>query len=491
MSISGILKRHWLHVSMHFALDWLLFCFAFILGTHLRFDHADSIKMFWAYLPAIPFGALVFSCITYIFGLYSPQSANRGLVRRSLILAGAIILAVILMVGINYVNFSTRIGRGVMLISLIIAYATIWAHHSLLRHWLKSFRERVAFVITSASDEMEARLFQTFGKQNLDLAGLIHTDGYHPTGENKVLGPVSQLSEIVQSGNISRIFCTNKSMRDPALCKKFCELRYSGVTVMPLISLFEEVHQVVPLALITPEWLLGASDLPHVIYIRKLKRGFDIIASLAGLIFLQPLLIAGMLAVKLTSPGPIFYRQVRCGRFGKPFNMIKLRTMAVDAEKHGAVWAAKKDPRATPVGNFLRKYRIDELPQLINILRGEMSLVGPRPERPEFIDQLAKTIPFYQERLMVQPGLTGWAQVNYPYGASLEDARRKLEYDLYYMKHMSLFLDLFNLLDTVRIILRGGLNETHKKKLPHYETVSDIGDTTLSKAVDPPMVPAS
>ncbi len=144
--------------------------------------------------------------------------------------------------------------------------------------------------------------------------------------------------------------------------------------------------------------------------------------------------------------------------------------MRVDAEKHGAVWASTNDPRTTPVGNFLRKYRIDEIPQLVNVLRGQMSLVGPRPERPEFVEQLSDRIPFYRERLMIQPGITGWAQVSYPYGASIEDTRRKLEYDLYYMKHMSFFLDLFILLDTVRIILVGGLHERHKQNVPRYET---------------------
>jgi exopolysaccharide biosynthesis polyprenyl glycosylphosphotransferase len=281
----------------------------------------------------------------------------------------------------------------------------------------------------------------------------------------KVLGRVSSLSEIVRRENVSRILCTNKSIIDPTMCRQFCELRYSGVTVMPLISLFEEVHQLVPLELISPEWLLNASGLPHMLYIKKLKRGFDIVTSLAGLIFLGPFMLLGMLALKLTSSGPVFYRQTRCGRFGKTFQVIKLRTMRMDAEKDGAVWAQKDDPRVTPIGSFLRKYRVDEIPQLINVLRGEMSFVGPRPERPEFIQELAHKIPYYQERLMVQPGITGWAQVNYPYGATVEDARRKLEYDLYYTKNMKLFLDVFILLDTVRIILRGGVGEKHKKNL--------------------------
>ena len=246
----------------------------------------------------------------------------------------------------------------------------------------------------------------------------------------RVLGKVSDLQDIVRRDNIHRVLCTSKSIGDPSMCKAFCELRYSGVQVMPLVSVFEEVHQLVPLELITPEWLLVASAQPHMLYIKKVKRAFDIIVSLLGLLFLGPVMLLGIIATKLTSSGPAFYKQVRAGRFGRPFNVIKLRSMRTDAEKHGAVWStAGKDPRSTPFGHFLRKYRIDEIPQLFNVLRGDMSFVGPRPERPVFIEELAQQIPYFQERLMAQPGITGWAQVNYPYGSSVEDAKWKLEYD--------------------------------------------------------------
>jgi exopolysaccharide biosynthesis polyprenyl glycosylphosphotransferase len=271
------------------------------------------------------------------------------------------------------------------------------------------------------------------------------------------LGAIANLAEIAEKENLQRILCTNREINNPFLCRQICQLRYSGVTVMSLVSVCEEVYHCVPVDLITPEWLLHASGLPHMLYLRKLKRGFDVVCSALGLLLLGPIALAGMLLISVTSPGPVLYRQKRVGRFGRIFEIVKLRTMAVDAEKDGAVWARQNDNRVTAVGRFLRKYRIDEIPQLINVLRGEMSFVGPRPERPEFIESLAQSIPYYMERLMVQPGITGWAQVNYPYGASVEDARRKLEYDLYYTKHMSLFLDVFSLLDTVRIIVRGGL----------------------------------
>jgi exopolysaccharide biosynthesis polyprenyl glycosylphosphotransferase len=474
MNINGILKQHWLHVSVHFAVDAFIFWIAFLIGTYLRVPGEVDAKLVWPgilvyYWPGILFGSLFFSSAIYIFGLYSPQSSHQGALRRSLIIGLCLAATLALMFAMFYIKKSTAIGRGVMWRSCPIAYFMFLLHHGLLLHWLKNYRERVAFVVSCAFDEDEARLFQSIGQQSLELAGLVHYGGYQPSTGLNVIGHAADFSKIVEQEEISRILCTNKSMSDPAMSKQFCELRYSGVTVMPLVNLFEEVHQLVPLELVTPEWLLNASGLPHMLYIKKLKRGFDIACSLAGLVFLGPVMLLAMALIRLTSPGPVVYRQKRCGRFGRAFEVIKLRTMRMDAEKGGAVWAAENDPRVTPVGNLLRRYRIDEFPQLINVLRGEMSFVGPRPERPEFIGDLAQQVSFYQERLMVQPGITGWAQVNYPYGSSVEDARRKLEYDLYYMKHMSLFLDLFILLDTVRIVLRGGLREAHKRPLPRLE----------------------
>jgi sugar transferase (PEP-CTERM system associated) len=490
MNTNGILKQHWLHVTLHFLLDVFIFVAAFLIGTYWRLPN-EVIEKFSIYLPGVLFGALFVPSAIYIFGLYSPQSANEGLFKRSLVIGLCIACAFGFMFGLFYLNKSATIGRGVMLRSFPIAYVLVLFHHALLLHFLRNYRERVIFIVTCAFDELEARLFQTFGKQNLELAGIVHYEAYEPTGEMKVLGRVGNLAEIVRRENVSRVLCTNKSILDPAMCRQFCELRYSGVTVMPLISLFEEVHQLVPLELISPEWLLNASGLPHMLYIKKLKRGFDIATSLIGLLFLGPIMLLGMLAVKLTSPGPVFYRQIRCGRFEKVFKVVKLRTMRIDAEKDGAVWAQKDDPRITPIGNFLRKYRIDEIPQLINVLRGEMSFVGPRPERPEFVQELAHKIPYYQERQMVQPGITGWAQVNYPYGATVEDARRKLEYDLYYTKNMKLFLDVFILLDTVRIILRGGLGEKHKKNLFDTTLFRKTKTETVSVSAIPAQAPVA
>jgi exopolysaccharide biosynthesis polyprenyl glycosylphosphotransferase len=177
------------------------------------------------------------------------------------------------------------------------------------------------------------------------------------------------------------------------------------------------------------------------------------ILAFLGLVAVSPIMIITAIAVRVDSKGPILYRQTRTGRNGVTFELMKFRSMYIDAEKDGAVWATENDPRITPVGRFIRKYRIDEFPQFFNVLRGEMSLVGPRPERPEFIEMLSRQIPFYGERHIIRPGITGWAQINYPYGASIEDAKAKLSYDLYYIKNYSIFFDLIIAIGTVQVVL--------------------------------------
>jgi lipopolysaccharide/colanic/teichoic acid biosynthesis glycosyltransferase len=183
------------------------------------------------------------------------------------------------------------------------------------------------------------------------------------------------------------------------------------------------------------------------------QRLTDIVLSLVLLVFTLPLMLLTAVLIRLDSPGPALYRQERVGLHGRPFTVLKFRSMRTDAEARGPVWAAQRDPRVTRIGSFIRLTRIDELPQLLNVLRGEMSFIGPRPERPHFVEQLEQALPFYRDRALVKPGLTGWAQVNHPYGASVEDARAKLSYDLYYVKHRSLLLDLLILVATVRVVL--------------------------------------
>src|SRR6266568_2571763 len=232
------------------------------------------------------------------------------------------------------------------------------------------------------------------------------------------------------------------------------QCRVAGIHVIDYLDFVERETEAVDLNALQPGWLIFSDGFRRSLLRRVCKRSFDIVTSLALLLLTLPLLAVASLLIVLESPGPVLYRQQRVGLGGRPFVLLKLRSMRADAEKDGAPrWAQTADPRVTKVGRFIRRARIDELPQLWNVLQGDMSFVGPRPERPAFVDDFCQQIPFYAERHCVKPGITGWAQTNYPYGASLEDARNKLSYDLYYAKNHGLFLDLIILLQTIRVIL--------------------------------------
>ena len=231
-----------------------------------------------------------------------------------------------------------------------------------------------------------------------------------------------------------------------------CELE--GVRVLDELEFRERQLGLVDLAAISPGWLSGARAVGCSRVERTLRRLGDIFISMVFLIGTAPLMAMTAILIRVDSPGPVLYRQERVGLHGSIFTLLKFRSMRVNAELgSGPSWAAKRDPRVTRVGSFIRRTRIDELPQILNVLRGEMSFIGPRPERPHFVAKLAEAIPHYRDRAHVKPGLTGWAQVNFPYGASIEDARMKLAYDLYYIRHRTLLLDVMILTSTVRVIL--------------------------------------
>jgi sugar transferase (PEP-CTERM system associated) len=224
--------------------------------------------------------------------------------------------------------------------------------------------------------------------------------------------------------------------------------------VTDFLTFWERETGRIDLDAIEPRWLVYSGGFRTSLLRRVAQRSLDILVSVLGLVIASPLMPIVALLIKLDSPGPILYRQERVGKDGQPFQIIKFRSMGVDAEQDAAPqWAELKDPRVTRIGRILRGTRIDELPQLLNVLKGEMSLVGPRPERPAFVSAFARQIPFYEVRHSLRPGITGWAQINYKYAASLEDTKRKLEYDLFYVKNHSVFLDLAIMLQTLRIIL--------------------------------------
>jgi sugar transferase (PEP-CTERM system associated) len=264
-----------------------------------------------------------------------------------------------------------------------------------------------------------------------------------------------RLVDLVREHRISEIIVAVREQRGGGVpMDQLLDCRIGGVPIMDLAGFYERAKAEVPVDSLKTSWLVYGDGFVQGRLRQASKRVFDVVSSAVLLTLASPVMVLTALAIRLDSPGPILYRQERVGLAGKGFSCIKFRSMRTDAEKDGvARWATKNDSRITRVGAFIRKTRIDELPQLFSVLHGEMSMVGPRPERPSFVAQLREQIPYYDLRHTVKPGLTGWAQVRYAYGASLEDARKKHQFDLYYVKNNSVLLDLQVLIETVSVVL--------------------------------------
>lgn len=274
-------------------------------------------------------------------------------------------------------------------------------------------------------------------------------------GSHSIAVTAHTLSEAVREMRVDTVIIASDERRARLPIDELIRLRLGGVTVLPAQRFAERVLRRIPLALVRPSDLAIGEGLISPLRTAA-KRVFDLAMSSLLLLCAAPLLLLLAIAIKLDSEGPVFYWQERVGRGGRPYRIHKLRTMRKDAEKlSGPVWASQKDPRVTRLGGFLRKTRLDEIPQVFAVFRGDMSFVGPRPERPFFVQQLKTQIPFYGLREAVKPGITGWAQIRYPYGATVEDSQNKLEYDLYYVQHQSLFLDLAICFHTVKTVLFG------------------------------------
>jgi sugar transferase (PEP-CTERM system associated) len=270
----------------------------------------------------------------------------------------------------------------------------------------------------------------------------------------KILGDMSRLTEIVTAAKPFRIVVGMFERRGRMPMAELLELRFSGHVIEEAANVYERVCGRVCLTEIRPSQLIYSGELGPRGGSLPYQIAMNFVVAVIGIVVSSPIMLITALAVKLTSPGPMLYRQVRVGFNGALFTVYKFRSMRADAEAGtGAVWASKEDPRVTPVGRIIRKIRFDELPQLFNVLRGEMSIVGPRPERPEFVKTLTEKIPYYRQRHCVLPGITGWAQINYKYGDTLEDTVTKLEYDLYYLKNMTLSLDLYIIFHTIKAML--------------------------------------
>jgi sugar transferase (PEP-CTERM system associated) len=269
----------------------------------------------------------------------------------------------------------------------------------------------------------------------------------------KVLGLVENLDNIIMKEKVDKLVISYSQARGELPSEDLVKCKFRGIEILDLHTFYERVNYKILLEGLRPSWLIFAQGFKKKQLIKFGKRIFDIVFSIIGLILTLPILIFTSVLIKLGSEGPVIYKQERVGEDGRIFNLYKFRSMVADAEKvSGPVWAEANDSRITRVGKFIRMFRIDELPQMINVLKGDMSFVGPRPERQYFVDILSQKIPYYNCRHSVKPGITGWAAVNFNYGASVEDAIEKLQYDFYYIKNFSLFLDMLIILKTFAII---------------------------------------
>jgi sugar transferase (PEP-CTERM system associated) len=357
------------------------------------------------------------------------------------------------------------IGRGVfvtaagLVIALVIAWrATFeWVSHRV------GPRERILLVGTSPAAVVLAReIYDRRMQLGVEITGFVDTDPsrvgtslFNPS----IIGVVDDIPRIVREHAVDRVVVSLAEARGKLPMHRLLEMKLSdGVRFDYLASVYEEYTGKIAVENLLPSWFVFSHGFRTSVFVRTVKRGLDIAGALVGLILAAPVMAMVAIAVKVSSSGPVLYHQRRVGQQGRVFTLHKFRSMHADGEaKTGPVWAQVNDARVTRVGQFLRKARLDELPQLWNVLRGEMSIVGPRPERPEFVSGLTAQIPFYGERHVVKPGLTGWAQVRYAYGSSVEDALEKLQYDLFYIKNMSIAFDLFIMFATVKtVMLRRG-----------------------------------
>jgi sugar transferase (PEP-CTERM system associated) len=270
-----------------------------------------------------------------------------------------------------------------------------------------------------------------------------------------IIGVLDELTSIVQRERVDTIAVCMEDRRGGLPVRALLDCKAKGLEVIDGHHLYEEKAGRLSIDSIKPSALIFSSGFRRRAVVMGLKRLIDWLASAGGLVLLSPFLAVVAILIKMDSPGPVIYEQTRVGLRGLPYTLWKFRSMHMTAEENGEQWAVPEDPRITRIGGWLRKWRIDELPQLINVLKGEMSLVGPRPERPAFVQELRNSVPYYDLRHTVRPGITGWAQIRFRYGASVEDSHVKLQYDLYYVKNLSLVLDCRIFLGTIRVVLLG------------------------------------
>ncbi|MFN3565983.1 MAG: TIGR03013 family XrtA/PEP-CTERM system glycosyltransferase [Burkholderiaceae bacterium] len=425
-----------------------------------------------AYVQLAPYGAsasLVFEAGLVYALLMLAMNAAFGLYRRDeaitfAAIVGRLLLALALGAPLAYLLFYLLPGG--QSAQAVLGYTLLYAACAqiLLRQVMNTARSagigarRVLIVGVGPEAKTVEESLRSIGYPRYAVVGFYQAGpgdaaGMLPT--QRVYARENDLTELVRRLRVQEVIVAVREQRGGVLpLRELLECRINGVPVTDLAGFYERVRGEVPIESLKASWLIYGQGFAQDGLRAVVKRAFDVVASTILLILALPVMLLAAIAIYLESGLPIIYRQERVGRGGRTFMCLKFRSMRTDAEKDGvARWAAAGDSRVTRVGRIMRKTRIDELPQLINVLRGDMSLVGPRPERPCFVNELKQQIRFYDIRHSVKPGLTGWAQVRYSYGASVEDASKKLEYDLYYVKNHSLFLDFLILVETVRVVL--------------------------------------
>lgn len=440
----------------------LIFLAAYHLGVLVRFgwqlppDSPDC-----AACPTSAVFTLVMTLSVLSLGLYQ-RGAHEGEVGFIVRLGAAFGIGTTLLALLFYIFPSLSMGRGVLLLALGFSFIGVL----LLREGFgrvvgaESLKRRVLVLGAGAgAQRIEDALAEESGLGFVVIGYVPLPDEERAVSPQRLLDGSRPLIELAYGLSVDEIVVAGENRRGQLPVADLLDCKLSGFPIMDLLTFFEKELAVVRIDLLYPSWIIFSADgFRPGFGSRWGKRAMDLtIASLMLLVFLPVMGVVALASlIESRFRDPVLYHQVRVGLDGMPFRLHKFRSMRVDAEADGqARWASHKDHRVTRLGAFLRRTRLDELPQLFNVLRGEMSLVGPRPERPEFVEQLSRRIPFYGERHRVKPGVTGWAQLLYQYGASEDDARRKLEFDLYYVKHCGLVLDLIILLQTVEIVLLG------------------------------------
>lgn len=426
---------------------------SWVIRAHQIGMHVDSITNRLSPLLSFAVALQMAMVAVGVYGIDSLLSLRFAAAR----LLVAISLAVILLSMMFFMLPGTTLWRSNSLYAMILAFSLLMLARFVFGKLLGSegFKRRV-LVLGAGRRAERVRKLATERGAGFVVVGHVamnDCDPVIPTAINRM--HIDNLAEHATLLNASEVVLALEERRNALPLNDLIRVKTTGVIVNELSSFLERETGRVDLDSVNPSWLIFSDGFSSGRRLSSIgKRVFDLIASLVLAVLTFPLVVLTAIAIKLESKGPALYRQERVGLYGEGFSLLKLRSMAQDAEGvGGAVWAQENDPRVTRIGKWIRKLRIDELPQIWNVLRGDMSFVGPRPERPTFVSDLETKLVYYAERHMVKPGITGWAQINYPYGANLEDARHKLEYDLYYAKNYTPFLDILILLQTLRVVL--------------------------------------